>query len=166
MRVRFHQVLITFWCAGCGVSEVATSRESAPVISVRSERPTQEGLPQGLAKQQPLWERLREPTFRRSAEAFRVYPDGQTVRLSATTRRWEAGPPLGAQQLLALSKAIEQGSFFGLESAVGEEDSGGQCAKPHGGCMQWTVNLKGRTHWVRRPKTVPVDVEKIEASLR
>ena len=162
-----HLSLVVLGIAlSCGVSPVATPQEPAPIVSIRSELPTQEGLPQELAKQQPLWERLREGTFRRPAEAFHVYSDGQTATLSATTRRWVLGPPLGEPQLLALHNAIESGSFFGLESAVGEEDSGGRCAKPHGGCYQWTVNLKGRTHWVRRPKTVPMDVEKIYDSLR
>ena len=133
---------------------------------MKSEVPIQEGLPPELASQQPLWERLREPTFRRSAEAFRVYPDGKTTTLSATTRRWEVGSPLEAQQLLAVRKLVEQGSFFGLESAVGEEGSGGQCAKPHGGCIQWTVTWEDRTHWVRRAAAVPVDIQRIEALLR
>ena len=166
MLGRSHSVLMTVLWFGCGAADVVTVPERAPVISMKSESPIQEGLPPELADQKPLWERLREPTYRRSAEAFRVYPDGNTATLSATTRRWEVGPPLAAEQLLALRKLVEDGSFFALKSAIGEEDSGGRCAKPHGGCIQWTVTWKDRTHWVRRTNTAPVEVEQIEASLR
>ena len=166
MLGRSHQVLMTVLWFGCGVSDGITPPDRTPVISVKSEIPIQEGLPPELTGQYPLWERLREPTFRRSAEAFRVYPDGNTATLSATTQRWEVGSPVDDQQLQALRKLVEEGSFFGLKSSVGEEDSGGRCAKPHGGCIQWSVAWKGRTHWVRRTDAAPSDVERIEASLR
>jgi hypothetical protein len=99
-------------------------------------------------------------------EAFHVYADGRTATLSATTKRWEVGPVLKEQQITDLRNAIESSSFFDVDSAVGEQETGGKCAKPHGGCTQWTVHLNGRSHWVRRPKAVPEAVQQIQAALR
>ena len=162
----YLRVLVITLSWACGSNQSSTQQTQTAIGSFKSELPTQQGLPADLAKQQPLWERLREPTFRRPAEAFHVYADGRTATLSETTKRWEVGPVLKEKQITDLRSAIESSSFFDVDSAVGEQETGGLCAKPHGGCYQWTVNLNGRSHWVRRPKAVPEAVQQIESSLR
>ena len=130
----YLRVLMMALLWGCGSIQGSTQHTQTAVESVKSELPTQQGLPADLAKQQPLWERLREATFRRPAEAFHVYADGRTASLSATTKRWEVGPVLKEKQITDLRSAIESSSFFDLDSAVGETATGGTCAQPHGGC--------------------------------
>ena len=151
---------------GCGSPDAPRVEEAMAAAAIRSERPTQDGLPDDLSRQTPLWERLREPTFRTSATAFRVYPGGQTATLSETTRRWEVGPDLDETQRASLHTSIESGAFFALASVMGEEDSDGRCARPHGGCWSWTATVDGRTHWVRRARTTPAEVTRIEANVR
>jgi len=152
--------------AGCGFVGGSASLPEPSAVSIKSEGLTEAGLPPNLAQQQPVWERLHEATFRRSAEAFRVYPGGATVTLSSSTGRWTVGSSVSEAQLSGLTAALERGSFFELAHAEGEEQSGGRCAKPHGGCVQWAVNWNGRSHWVRRASSVPMAVNEIQDLLR
>lgn len=166
MNKRLHLMVWAAAFVGCTFGEEPASLPKPSTQAIKSELLTEEGLPATLAQQPPIWERLHEGTFRRPAEAFRVYPGGATATLSPSTERWTVGPVVPEPQLRGLTAAIEGGSFFDLEHAHGEDKSGGRCAKPHGGCVQWTVNWNGRTHWVRRASTVPDAVHGIQASLQ